>query len=172
MRPKYRGSLILQYSTALFVLAVLVTAPALADPDAATPYPTPIVNENGTVTIDNVTLPLVESRAVELNDSELAALNKPMSREEFMEANRQYIDFLAEKFGREQAEKMANAEYDRATSGASLPSATLNRTVTSEGTPAGTGTESATQPAPVPIIVSLAAAGAAAGIVTIRKMRR
>ena len=172
MRSKSRRSLILLYNTALLILAMLVTAPALAGPDASTPYPTPIVNDNGTVTINNITLPLVESRAVELNDSEIAALNHPLTRGEFMEANRQYIDFLAGQFGREQAEKMANAEYDRATSGSSLPSAPVNRTVTAEGTPEGAGTVPATQPASVPIIISLGAAGAATGIVTLRKMRR
>ncbi|MFA6361915.1 hypothetical protein [Methanoregula sp.] len=168
MRPKYRGSLILLYSTALFVLAVLVTTPALADPDAAIPYPTPIVNDNGTVTLNNVTLPLIESRAIVLNDSELVARNNPMTHEEFMEANRQYIDFLAGQFGRAQVEKMANAEYDPATSGSSLPSAPVNGT----GTTAGTGTVPATKPAPVPGIVSLAATGATAGIVAIKKLRR
>jgi len=72
----------------------------------------PVVNDNGTLTIDNVTFPLIESEEYPLNTTEV---DHPLTREQFFAVNRQYIEFLTEQFGKEQAEQMVNAEYDRHT---------------------------------------------------------
>lgn len=84
----------------------------------------PTVHDNGTVTIDAVTLPLIESKEFPLNTTEV---DHPLMREQFFAVNRQYIEYLTEHFGKECAEQMVNAEYDRHTNSSSRGSSTPDR---------------------------------------------
>jgi len=84
----------------------------------------PIVHDNGTVTIDGVTHPLIEEKEFPLNTTEV---DHPLTREQFVAVNRQYIEYLTEHFGKERAEQMVNAEYDRHTNASSRGGSTPDR---------------------------------------------
>jgi len=157
-----------KYSRCLIPVVLLISALVTIPLAAAENTPNssgagPVVNENGTVTIDGITLPVVESKAYPLNASEFST---PLTREQFIAGNRQYIEFLTEHFGKEQAEKMVNDEYDRLTNQTHRPDtgATPGRNTVSVPVTAVT-TPSATQSAPLPaILVITACAVAIAGL--------
>ncbi|MFA5414728.1 MAG: hypothetical protein WC295_04475 [Methanoregula sp.] len=131
------------------LLVALVTIPiVIAENITNRSGAEPVVNENGTMTIEGITLPVVESKAYPFNSSEF---DTPLTREQFIAGNQRYIEFLTEYFGKEQAEKRVNDEYDRLTNQTRPPD--------TQGIPGGnigtvwvTGvtTPSATQSAPLP----------------------
>jgi hypothetical protein len=90
------------------VMIPFVTAENVANSSGTVP----VVSENGTVTIDGITLPVVEVKVYPFNASEFST---PLTKEQFITVNRHYIEYLTEHFGKERAEQMMNAEYDRHT---------------------------------------------------------
>ncbi|MFA7304137.1 MAG: hypothetical protein WC015_06490 [Methanoregula sp.] len=95
------------------LLVALVTIPiVIAENITNRSGAEPVVNENGTMTIEGITLPVVESKAYPFNSSEF---DTPLTREQFIAGNQRYIEFLTEYFGKEQAETWVNDEYDRLT---------------------------------------------------------
>lgn len=73
--------------------------------------PTSPVTENGTAATAGNTTPSDESRSYPMNITD--ANKNPMTREQFLEANREYIAYLAKEIGEEKAENMVNDEYRR-----------------------------------------------------------
>lgn len=97
----------------ILILSFLFSGPVLALESGTSNSSTGlVVNDNGTLTIDNITLPLIESEEYPLNTTEAG---HPLTREQFFVVNRHYIEYLTEHFGKERAEQMMNAEYDRHT---------------------------------------------------------
>jgi hypothetical protein len=95
----------------ILALATLIMIPLVTAENPTNNSGTgPIVNDNGTVTINGVTLPLITSKELPLNTTEV---DHPLTREQFFAVNWQYIEYLTEHFGKERAEQMVNAEYDR-----------------------------------------------------------
>jgi hypothetical protein len=69
-------------------------------------------NDNSTVTIERTLPPQGETQTYRAN---ITDMNKnPLTREQFLEVNREYLSFLAKEIGQEKAEQMMNDEYSRA----------------------------------------------------------
>ncbi|WAC04834.1 MAG: hypothetical protein OS112_10325 [Methanoregula sp.] len=137
------------------VLLALLLAAMVVIPTAAAENGTningfePVRNENGTVTIDGITLPVVESRAYPINTSEFDA---PLTREQFIAGNQRYIAFLTEQLGKEQAETMVNDEFDRITNASKMRADTAPATV-----PLQSPSAPPPQPAPLSAIPAIGA---------------
>lgn len=85
-----------------------VPAESLASPDNQQESPAP---ENSTMTVGRTRSAEGDIQAYRVN---ITDMNKnPLTREQFLAANREYIAFLAKELGQEKAEQIANAEYSR-----------------------------------------------------------
>lgn len=69
-----------------------------------------LVLSDDSMTRDNITLKVADSKTFSVD---LSKYDKELTKEEFLKANQKNIEKLAEKFGRESAEKMADTEYNR-----------------------------------------------------------
>jgi len=68
-------------------------------------------HDNGTVTVECTLPPKGETLTYRAN---ITDMNKnPLTREQFLEVNREYLSYLAKEIGQEKAEKMVNDEYTR-----------------------------------------------------------
>lgn len=71
-----------------------------------------LTNASSTVTAERTLPPKGETQSYRAN---ITDMNKdPLTREEFLEANREYMAFLAKELGQEKAEQMMNDKYSRA----------------------------------------------------------
>jgi hypothetical protein len=113
MRPlRMSGVMVL----VLLMAAWITISPVTAENSAHNSDTKIVVNENGTMTIDGITLPVVKSQVYPLPASES---DTPLTREQFLAVNQPYIEFLTEKFGKERADHIVNDEIDRRTDASS-----------------------------------------------------
>jgi hypothetical protein len=85
--------------------------PAEIPPSPDNPHQT-LANDNSTATVERTLPPKGETRSYRAN---ITDMNKdPLTREEFLEVNREYMAFLTKEIGQEKAEQMVNDEYSRA----------------------------------------------------------
>ena len=89
------------------------TNPVPADiPQSQDSLPPSFHDDNTTVTAESTLPPKGETQSYRAN---ITDMNKdPLTREEFLEVNREYMAFLAKEIGQEKAEQMLNDEYSRA----------------------------------------------------------
>jgi hypothetical protein len=110
--------LVLVMISAAGCTGVSVPSPA---PSATTPVPAEIPppdnpqqslpHDNGTVTVECTLPPKGETLTYRAN---ITDMNKnPLTREQFLAVNREYISYLAKEIGPEKAEQMMNDEYTR-----------------------------------------------------------
>ena len=75
------------------------------NPQQSLPY------DKGTVTVECTLPPKGETLTYRAN---ITDMNKnPLTREQFLAVNREYLSYLAKEIGQEKAEKMVNDEYTR-----------------------------------------------------------
>ena len=109
---------VLALITAAGCTGVAVPSPA---PAATTPIPAEIPSpdnmqqsfphDNGTVTVECTLPPKGETQTYRAN---ITDMNKnPLTREQFLAVNREYMTYLEKEIGQEKAEKMVNDEYTR-----------------------------------------------------------
>lgn len=85
-----------------------VPAESLVSPHSQDPSP---AKDNSTVTVGTTRAAEGGTQTYRAN---ITDMNKnPLTREQFLAVNREYIAFLAKELGQEQAEQMVNAEYSR-----------------------------------------------------------
>jgi hypothetical protein len=74
--------------------------------------------------IGGINLPVIESEAYSVN---AADYDKPMTKDEFCDANSEYIKYLEKQFGEENAHKIVDAAYDSTNKLSTLESTTIVR---------------------------------------------
>jgi len=71
-----------------------------------------LTHDNNTVTVESTLPPKGETQSYR---AIITDMNKnPLTREQFLAVNREYLAFLAKEIGQEKAEQMVNDEYSRA----------------------------------------------------------
>ena len=84
--------------------------PAEPPPSPDNPHQS-VTHDNSTVTVESTLPPKGETQTYRAN---ITDMNKnPMTRKQFLEANREYLSFLAKEIGQEKAEQMMHDEYSR-----------------------------------------------------------
>lgn len=87
------------------------TVPAETPPSPDNPHQS-LTHDNSTVTVERTLPPKGETQSYRAN---ITDMNKnALTREQFLEVNREYMAFLAKEIGQEKAEQMMNDEYSRA----------------------------------------------------------
>ncbi len=90
------------------LLAAMAMVPMVSAADDSKIQINPL--EKKTLTIDGITLPVVYSKSIPYDSSKT---DNVFTKEKFLADNQEYIDYLAEKYGKETALKLADEEYTR-----------------------------------------------------------
>ena len=107
------------------------TLQGTADIPAPDARPALAGNDNSTAASDVNTIPSGETRSYPMNITD--ANKNPMTRGQFLEANREYTAYLAKEVGEVEAEKMVNEEYRRSIGPLLLDPSSGNDTLISIG---------------------------------------
>jgi len=106
MKTRKIGVVLLAFLLAAMTMVPMVSAEnSLVNSDVQSIY-----LKNQTITISGITLPDANSTS---HSFDYAKFSTPLTREEFMSYNKEYLDFLSQKIGRDAAIKMQNDEYTK-----------------------------------------------------------